>query len=88
MGRVPRRGRVWRTIDPTAAPDSDTSSRIYLDLLYAAEDNPFWTDPDLLIAYDATPRDGRLGYHPIDTTGTICTIENTYTLDAHKPTPP
>ena len=79
---------VWHAVDPTTAPDFDTSSRVYLDLVYAAEDNPFWTDPNLVIAYDATPHDGRLGYRLIDTTGTICTIENTYTLDAYRPTPP
>ena len=71
---------IWRPVDPTTKRGSATDSRTYLDLISAAEENPFWSDPDLAIVYDATPRKGSLGYRMIDTTASTRTLENIYEL--------
>ena len=69
---------LWHMVDPTTTPGLDLGSRIYLDLVYAPEENPLWKDSQIPIVYDATPHDGRLGYH---LTNSAYTAENTYTLN-------
>ena len=73
---------AWHLVDPTTATDFDTTSRAYIDLIYAAEENPLWSDPNTTIVADTTNRahDGRLGFQLLNETNTSYIVENTYQL--------
>lgn len=75
---------VWHPHDPTAGVRFDRSARGYVELMYAAEENPLLVDQRFSIVFDATPQphDGRLGYESIARTTSSHTIRNTYHLSA------
>ena len=75
---------TWHLVDPTTATDFDATSRAYIDLIYAAEENPLWSEPNTTIVADTTHRahDGRLGFRLLSETPTSYTVENTYHLAA------
>lgn len=81
----------WHQLDPVSHEVFDIASGQYLDLIYAAEENPFNpddVDPTALaatewIAYDTSlePYDGRLGFRLVDSEPPDrFVLENTYVL--------
>ena len=73
---------TWHLVDPTTATDFDATSRAYVDLIYAAEENSLWSDPDTIVVADTTHRahDGKLGFRLLSETSTSYTVENIYVL--------
>ncbi len=73
---------TWHRIDATTAPGLDSKARLYVDLIYASEENTLWLDPATTVVADTTRRshDGRLGFRLIAESPASSTIENRYRL--------
>ena len=82
---------VWHSLDPLCEGFPDLEAITSLDLIYAAEENPFLTQEDaghsidVTVVYDTDPARGRLGFEIVDQTSKSFTIENTYDFPQSTP---
>ena len=77
---------IWHPLDPLCEGSFDLADLTCLDLMYAAEENPFLDgfggDPDIRVTvlYDTQPMRGRLGFRIVESTSQSFVLENTYKL--------